>query len=340
MIAVVLPCAVTSTYANNFDYMTGINNLTWTKGALRMNHIQVVGTHNSYHVEAPIEEHKVQQKLLQGQAINYWYSHPQLDIQLGDQQVRNLEIDVLADPEGGNYAKPLVRKESKLQYDHDPVWDEPGVKVLHVPDADIHTLCKSLVGCLEIIKGWLDAHPESVPIPIMMELKTAEKRLQDKGGAKVIPWDTVELMDGLDAEIRSVFGPDQLITPDHVRLGNGTLEDSILRFGWPDLESARGRIFFLMDNGPRHIARDTYKQGRPSLQGRVLFTNASPGDADCAFQKASLLSPHLSIPTWYPGFPPHTNTAMTVLAQQPPRPPQQRKHPSPGPRGLLGPHTS
>lgn len=66
------------------------NNLTWTDGALRMNHIQVVGTHNSYHIEPPNEEKKVQAELLEN-AINYWYSHPQLDIQLGDQQMRNLE---------------------------------------------------------------------------------------------------------------------------------------------------------------------------------------------------------------------------------------------------------
>lgn len=66
------------------------NNLTWTESALRMNHMQLVGTHNSYHIEPPIEEKKVQGDLLEN-AINYWYSHPQLDIQMGDQQVRSLE---------------------------------------------------------------------------------------------------------------------------------------------------------------------------------------------------------------------------------------------------------
>lgn len=55
-----------------------------------MNHVQVVGSHNSYHVESPLEERKVQQELLEN-TINYWYSHAQLDIQLEDQKMRNLE---------------------------------------------------------------------------------------------------------------------------------------------------------------------------------------------------------------------------------------------------------
>lgn len=131
----------------------------------------------------------------------------------------------------------------------------------------------------------MDSHPDSVPIPIMMEFKTADERLEAAGGAKVIPWDDETLLKGLDEEIRSVFGPDQLLTPDDVRRGNLTLEESVLQYGWPDLDSARGRIFFLMDNGPDHEVRYAYNKGRPNLEGRVLFTNAAPGDSDCAFQK-------------------------------------------------------
>ncbi|KAG9257796.1 uncharacterized protein F5Z01DRAFT_416232 [Emericellopsis atlantica] len=244
-----------------------------------MNHMQVVGTHNSYHIEAPNEEKEVQAELLEN-AINYWYSHPQLGIQLGDQQMRNLEIDVLADPEGGNYAKPAIRREAGLPYDSDPVWDEPGVKVLHVPDADVHTVCKTLKSCLAIIRDWMDAHPLAVPIPIMMEFKTADRDL----GAKAIPWDGEGLLDGLDEEIVEILGRQRLIVPDDLRDGNLTLEESVLGRGWPDLDSARGKIFFLMDNGESDV-RSAYIEGRPNLEGRVLFTNSQPGESSCAFQK-------------------------------------------------------
>jgi hypothetical protein len=196
-------------------------------------------------------------------------------------------IDVLADPEGGNYAAPLIRKLSNLSYPADPVWQKPGTKVLHVPDADIHAVCNTLVSCLQVIKKWLDAHPDSVPIPIMMEFKTADARTEAAGGARVIRWDNETLLAGLDAEIRSVFPPQQLITPDDLRRNGSTLEESVLSHGWPNLDSARGRIFFLMDNGPEHEVRYKYKEGRPNLEGRVLFTNSAPGQTDCAFQKVS-----------------------------------------------------
>lgn len=257
--------------------------LTFTEGALRMNHMQVVGSHNSYHIEAPIKE-KAVQKSLDENAINFWYSHPQLDIQLGEQQMRNLEIDVLADPEGGNYAKPFIRRKAKLPFDDDPVWNEPGTKVLHVPDFDIHTVCKTLKSCLSIIRDWMDEHPQAVPIPIMMEFKTADREMN----ATNIPWDNEELLTGLEQEIVETLGRERLITPDDVRDPDLTLEESILTRGWPDMDSARGKIFFLMDNGESSL-RKTYLRDRPNLEGRVLFTNSEPGMKSCAFQKVSTI---------------------------------------------------
>jgi hypothetical protein len=44
----------------------------------------------------------------------------------------------------------------------------------------------------------------------------------------------------------------------------------------------RGKILFTLDNGG---LRDVYRAGRPSLEGRVLFTPSAPGEADAAFAK-------------------------------------------------------
>jgi hypothetical protein len=55
-----------------------------------MNQVQVVGTHNSYHVESPLNEREAQVSLLPN-TINYWYSHPTFDLQLSHQKMRNLE---------------------------------------------------------------------------------------------------------------------------------------------------------------------------------------------------------------------------------------------------------
>jgi hypothetical protein len=41
---------------------------------------------------------------------------------------------------------------------------------------------------------------------------------------------------------------------------------------------------FLLDNDPGAI-RNAYRAGRPSLEGRVIFTNSRPGQPDAAFIK-------------------------------------------------------
>ena len=40
-------------------------------------------------------------------------------------------------------------------------------------------------------------------------------------------------------------------------------------------------MLFLLDNEPGPV-RDAYVAGRPSLEGRVLFTNSLPGEPDVA----------------------------------------------------------
>lgn len=196
-------------------------------------------------------------------------------------------LDILADPDGGNYATPIIRRLVGLPFPPDPTYKTNSTKVLHVPDLDVGTVCASVVQCLHIVKRWLDDHPRAVPVPILLELKTAEKIGGAIGGARIVPWNDTALLDWLDAEIRSVFPAGQMIVPDDMRRDGKlpTLEAAVLQHGWPDLDSARGRVFFVMDNGPVHPVRSAYIEGRPNLEGRVIFTNSAAGNPDCAFQK-------------------------------------------------------
>jgi hypothetical protein len=71
-----------------------------------------------------------------------------------------------------------------------------------------------------------------------------------------------------------------MIVPDDLRGQHATLEEAVLKGKWPSLESARGKVVFLLDQrraGPDYLA------GHPSLNGRVIFTNAEPGSPDAAF---------------------------------------------------------
>jgi hypothetical protein len=261
-------------------------NGTAPRPPLRMNQIQVIGTHNSYHRELSKPERAAHDTVFGGQAIYdafFAYSHASLPNQLSRQKARGLELDLFGDPQGGLYANPLLRQRLAAGPLLDPEWQRPGIKVLHTEDLDYNSSCVRLVTCLRLVRRWSRANPEHVPLLVMLELKATDPIAGPLGGVAVPPWNRSALA-GLDKEIRSVFTAGELIRPDDVRRPGLTLERSVLRKGWPALSQARGRVAFLMDNDPGPIGA-AYTAGRPSLQGRVLFTNARPGSPDAAFVK-------------------------------------------------------
>jgi hypothetical protein len=93
----------------------------------------------------------------------------------------------------------------------------------------------------------------------------------------------LDALNRIDAEIRSVFPPEQLLVPDDVRGEEVTLELAVQTRGWPRLSQARGRIMFALDN--TGSARDLYIAGHASLEGRVLFTDSPAGTPEAAFMK-------------------------------------------------------
>ena len=255
-------------------------------GRLAMNEVQVIGTHNSYKRETTPAEQAAYDQLIHtpGDYAQFVaYSHASLPNQLGRQDVRGLELDLWPDPQGGLYANPFVRQALALGPLPDPEWSKPGTKVIHIADLDYNSTCIRFVTCLGQIRAWSAAHPRHLPILIMLELKQSDPRVVAGGGVKAPPWDAATL-GGIDGEIRSVFRENRVITPDDVRRRGLTLEQSVLREGWPALDGARGQVAFLMDNDPGPI-RDAYTAGRPNLEGRVLFTNSRPGLPDAAFIK-------------------------------------------------------
>jgi hypothetical protein len=154
--------------------------------------------------------------------------------------------------------------------------------VIHIPDIDFTSRCETFVACLQEVKAWSDTHPGHLPLAILVELKDDPAVLPGTSLAQPIHIDGDDL-DALDAEIRSVFPANQIIEPDDVRGPRTTLEDAVQLDGWPTLGESRGKVIFLMDNAGEK--RDLYRVGRPSLDGRVIFTNSTPGDADGAFVK-------------------------------------------------------
>lgn len=249
--------------------------------AIKLNQIQVIGSHNSYHAGIAPNETTLWLAKYSDAYKGLDYSHPSLTRQF-DAGVRQIELDIYADAKGGRYAHPsgpsnvaAAGLPADPNFDPAGVMSKPGFKVMHIQDIDYRSNCQPFIACLTEVRAWSHSHPGHIPIFILIETKQdAPKKLTEPE-----PF-TSATFDALDAEIRSVFPANEIITPDDVRGSYPTLEEAVLKGNWPTLASARGKVIFLMD---QHSVGPVYLEGHPSLRGRVLFTNSDPGRPDAAF---------------------------------------------------------
>ena len=255
-------------------------------GAMRMNQVQVIGTHNSYHAGLNAAARTRLQAASPAVAEALDYSHPPLTAQL-DGGVRQVELDVFADAQGGRFAHPASATGAEAAaFDPGGLMAKPGFKVMHVQDIDYVSTCQPFTACLRELRAWSRAHPRHAPLYVLVETKASTP----PSNPPLTPAEpiTAAALDALDAEIRSVFPAAELVTPDDVRGRRSTLEAAVLHDGWPTLAAARGKLVFLLDQRSNSAP---YLEGHPSLRGRVLFTNAEPGHDDAAFVERNEGSP-------------------------------------------------
>jgi hypothetical protein len=257
---------------------------TASENAIRMNQIQVIGSHNSYHAGIAPSESKLLQEKNPKLYQAFEYRHRPLDQQLNS-GIRQIELDIYADSTGGHYAHPAgPTAVAAAGFPADPAFDplgimsKPGFKVMHVQDFDYRSTCQPFIACLQIVRTWSKAHPSHVPVYILIETKQTD--LPPQYHALPTEKFTSSTFDALDAEIRSVFSLGEMITPDQVRGKHQTLEEAVLQNQWPTLAKARGKVVFLMDQRP---VGPIYLEGHAALRGRMIFTNAAPGQPDSAF---------------------------------------------------------
>jgi len=249
---------------------------------VRLNQIQVIGTHNSY--KKPLDPWVMEylEKTVPEAAISLDYEHLPLKEQL-DMGVRALEIDVFYDPDGGRYSNPYGVVLQNLNGILAPrpdakVMSAPGFKVLHVQDIDYNSHHLTLISALREIRDWSDQNPDHLPIFISVEPKESELN-----GAfefvKPLAF-TKEAFDDLDHEVGSVFCHDKIITPDLIRGRFETLELAVLNNNWPLVNDIRGTVLFVLNAGISQ--RMIYLESHPSLEGRLMFVNSQRGNSECA----------------------------------------------------------
>ena len=248
---------------------------------VRINQIQVIGTHNSYHIGLTPGVARLLKSVNPKAFEELDYSHGDLTAQL-DHGIRQVELDIYGDARGGRFAHPYgatLNAGGAAAFDPQGVMLKPGFKVMHVQDIDYVSNCQPFTGCLREIRAWSHAHPRHTPIFVLVETKTQPPIPGVPGMAAAEPF-TAEALDALDAEIRSVFPAAEMISPDQVRGRHATLPEAVAHDGWPTLRAARGKLVFLLD---QTNVTATYVAGHPALEGRVLFTDAEPGHPDAAF---------------------------------------------------------
>lgn len=246
-----------------------------------LNDIQVIGSHNSYKIaiEQPILDFVAQLDQTLAQSLEYEHISISKQLDLG---LRNLEFDVFNDPEGGHYTNPqgldVMRNAgfTPLPYDENNVLDNPGLKMFHTQDVDFRSHHLLFTDGLLALKEWSDQHLDHTPIIVLINAKDATIPLIKDP----VSFD-IDGIKSIDDEISTVFGADQLITPDVVRNGHVTLEGAVLTDGWPSLAESKGKILFVLDEG--ETKTNMYLSSFPGLAQATMFVNVVEGNSEAAF---------------------------------------------------------
>ncbi len=250
--------------------------------AQKLNQTQVIGSHNSYKIDMAPEILIYLKSLGAASAQSLEYAHLPLEKQL-DLGLRNLELDVFHDPQGGRYGNPkgleIISKSTGRSFSFDPEkkLEAPGLKLFHVQDIDFQSHYLLFSDALIALKNWSNLHPDHHPIFILINAKDAAV----PGTTSPLPFSAAAL-DSIDLEVRTHLGMDKLITPDLIRGNYGSLEAAVLAGNWPNLNEVKGKFLFVLDESEEKIRR--YLTQKPELKNAVLFVNLKEGNPEAGFR--------------------------------------------------------
>lgn len=248
----------------------------------RLNQIQVIGSHNSYKSDMAPELLEYLSKINPSSAQGLEYKHIPLEAQL-DLGLRNLELDVFHDPEGGKYSQPRgleiiqAASDTVFSYDQENALSEPGLKLFHVQDLDFQSHYLLFSDALRALKEWSETHPDHSTIFVLINAKDSNI----PGTRSTFPF-TAAALDSIDLEIRTHLGLDHLITPDMVKGNFPNLEQAVLAQNWPNLNESKGKFLFVLDESEEKI--DRYLSAKPDLKNAVLFVNKKEGNPTAGFR--------------------------------------------------------
>lgn len=248
---------------------------------LRINDLQLLGTHNSYHVAPDPFALETIATVAPAEAKAIDCTQRPLAEQLAVLGLRHVELDCYLDPDGGLFSDPLVLRLARAAgrdvpaFDPDGILKAPGIKILHSPDFDVRTTAFTLAAALTEIKNWSDRHPAHVPLFLLLELKS-----ESFSPTRPLPWGPEGFAE-LHRTLAAVWPRSRILTPQDVQGEAATLREAVEGRGWPPVDDHRGKVVFLLDN--EGTLRDQYLAS--TGDDRLLFVSVDRDHPAAAWMK-------------------------------------------------------
>jgi len=178
----------------------------------RMNQLQCIGSHNSYRIKTDQDIFNFVNTFLSFlpndlNPKDWDYTHMPIIDQL-DLGLRNFELDIYNDPQGGRFynrlGNILVGKNIASGVE---ALRQPGMKIVHIPDVDYNTHYFTFKDALKDIKNWSLQNPTHLPIIILLEDKETSVGNIIPIFTKALPFDEAAV-NAVDQEIKDIFGND------------------------------------------------------------------------------------------------------------------------------------
>ncbi|WP_235954667.1 Ca2+-dependent phosphoinositide-specific phospholipase C [Cyclobacterium salsum] len=238
--------------------------------SLKINHLQLIGSHNSYKLPIPPKIMEAIESSDPDLATSLDYSHPSVWEQLS-MGLRLLELDVFRDPEGGRFSEPLGQaymEEAVMDSARKAAFEQPGFKVFHVQDIDFRSHYPLLEDYLTELKTWSSLHPDHLPVFITVNAKDAN--YPERQMTAALPFGNNAFLE-LDELIRQVLGEEKLIIPKEIIGTHADLKTAIAESGWPDIQDLRGKFIWILDEKGEKL--DAYLSRREGSREPLFFVN-------------------------------------------------------------------
>lgn len=249
---------------------------------LKLNEVQHLGTHNSYHKypdQAILDVSTLFDVDVGGNPISpssaWEYEHSSLSEQLlSPSFVKHLEIDVYYDDTGIRYQNKTGLSLAGQLGVPMPAVNPKTFRVMHVSDMDYNSNCDTLGECVEQVNSYLSGPGlDDLPLIVMIEYKDTKTQDPLTLGFAEPYSNTGAALGELILQLKYMFGVNKIYKPSELIAAagtNGTLQQAVMASGWPTLEALKGKVILVLQGDSAKSSYSATYSSNPDTD--ILFT--------------------------------------------------------------------